>query len=232
MKARILSTGLVVTLSAALAFPCMMHESLAAPTNDAGVRDAGAPSDRETLDEPKLASVIAQIADARKKVSSLRANFTQERSMTLLATRVTSKGELTFVAPDKLRWELFAPDDVVYWIGPEGLSFRTRSSRATTKQADPKITRGLSDLRALLGGDLNALRERYALRGSRGAADVEIAGSANDPKATITGFSLVLDKDLVTPKRARLLEGKSDAIDIVFSNGTVNAPVDPKIMHP
>lgn len=215
------------------------HGAHGAVTNDAratsldgGTSDAAPANERLALDEAGLASLLSAVANARAGVTTLRSNFTQERTMRLLATRVTSKGTLTFVAPDRLRWELAAPDDVVYWVGPEGLSFRTRSSKATMPKADAKVARGLTDLRALLGGDLRTLGERYVLRGARGSEDVEIAGTAKDPKASIQGFSLVLDKGLVLPRRARLLEGKSDTVEITFANGAVNGPVDPRTMRP
>jgi hypothetical protein len=32
--------------------------------------------------------------------------------------------------------------------------------------------------------------------------------------------------------KAKLIEGKSDAIEITFSNGQVNVPIDPAIMKP
>jgi hypothetical protein len=38
----------------------------------------------------------------------------------------------------------------------------------------------------------------------------------------------VLDKALVVPIRARLLENKNDSVDLTFSNAVVNGPVDPK----
>ncbi|AKU94601.1 hypothetical protein AKJ09_01265 [Labilithrix luteola] len=187
---------------------------------------------RERLEGEKLDPLLAEIANARKSLKSLRANFTQERKMVLLATSVKSTGQLAFVAPDRLRWELFAPDDVIYWVGPEGLSYRTRSSKATLPSAGANVAKGLADLRALLGGDLGTLRERYVLVGSKGPNDVEIVGTAKDPTAAVRGFTLVLDKSLVVPVRARLLEGKTDTVDIAFSNATPNAPIDPKIMRP
>lgn len=187
---------------------------------------------RERLEGDKLDPLLAEIANARKSLKSLRANFTQERRMVLLATSVKSTGELAYLAPDRLRWELFAPDDVIYWVGPEGLSYRTRSSKATLPAAGANVAKGLADLRALLGGDLATLRERYVLVGSKGANDVEIVGTAKDPAAAVRGFTLVLDKSLVVPVRARLLEGKTDTVDITFSNAVPNAPIDPKIMRP
>lgn len=198
--------------------------------------DGGAPAPAvdagERLEGAKLDALLADIAKARKGVRTMKAGFVQERKLTLLATSVKSTGELAYVDPDRLRWELYAPDDIVYFIGPEGLSYRTRSSKATVPQAGANVSRALADLRALLGGDLALLKDRYLLSGSRGAADVEIAGVARDRTANVRGFTLALDKTLVIPLRTRLLEGKSDTIDITFSNAQLNIPIDPATMRP
>jgi outer membrane lipoprotein-sorting protein len=200
---------------------------------DAGAAPAPFPADgREKLEGDKLDPLLADIARARKGVRTMRASFTQERKLTLLATTVKSTGELAYVAPERLRWELAPPDDIVYLIGPEGLSYRTKSSHATVPQAGANIAKALSDLRALLGGDLAQLRERYVLSGSRGPSDVEIAGTAKDKTASVRAFTLVLDKTLVLPVKAKLIEGKSDAIEITFSNAQINVPIDPATMKP
>jgi outer membrane lipoprotein-sorting protein len=166
---------------------------------------APAPSDgREKLEGAKLDALLADIANARRNVRTLRAGFTQERKLTLLATTVKSTGELAYVAPERLRWELAPPDDIVYLIGPEGL----------------------------FGGDLSSLKDRYVLSGSRGPSDVEVSGIAKDKTASVRGFTLTLDKTLVLPVKAKLIEGKRDAIEITFSNAQVNVPIDPAIMKP
>lgn len=182
--------------------------------------------------DDSLDVLLADIAKARKNVKTLKATFTQERTLTLLATSVKSTGNVAYVAPDRLRWELDAPDNVVYFIGPEGLSYRTKSSSATAAPKGAAIANALADVRALLGGDLSSLRERYVLAGTRRPDDAEISGTAKDPKASVKSFTLVLAKDLTVPLRARLVEGKSDAIEITFANAQVNAPIDPASMKP
>lgn len=197
----------------------------------AHAEDAGAPA-RELVDGAKLDALLADIAKARKGVTTLRAGFKQERKLTLLATSVVSNGEMIFVAPERLRWDLAPPDDIVYFIGPEGLSYKTKSSSATVPPQGASVARALSDVRALLGGDLGALRERYTLSATRSASDVEIAGTAKDAKASVRAFTLVLDRGLVNPVRARLLEGKSDSVDLQFNNVVVNGAIDPAKMRP
>lgn len=182
--------------------------------------------------DDSLDALLADVAKARKSLKTMKATFTQERKLTLLATSVKSTGNLSYVAPDRLRWELDAPDNVIYWIGPEGLSYRTKSSSATAAPKGAAIANALADVRALLGGDLTALKERYVMGGTRRADDAEVTGTAKDPKASVKSFVLVLAKDLTVPLRARLVEGKSDAIDITFANTQVNVPVDPVTMKP
>ncbi len=211
-----------VLLALVLAFAWSPPAS--ADTADAGVA-------RETLDGAKLDALFADVARARKEVRTLRAAFTQERRIRLLATTVKSRGELTFAAPDRLRWELAPPDEVVYFIGPEGLAYRTKGGGSAVPRAGANIGQALGDLRALLTGDLGALRDRWTLTASRGS-DVEIAGVAKDAGAPIRAFTLVLDKNLTTPLRARLVEGKADSIDLVFSNVVLNGPVDPARLRP
>lgn len=180
----------------------------------------------------ELDALLADVAKARKGMKSMKATFIQERKLSLLATSVKSTGNLSYLAPDRLRWELDAPDNVIYWIGPEGLSYRTKSSSATAAPKGAAIANALADIRALLAGDLTPLKERYVMTGTRRADDAEIAGTAKDPKASVKSFVLVLSKDLTLPVRARLVEGKSDAIDITFANAQLNVPVDPVTMKP
>ena len=182
--------------------------------------------------DDSLDALLADVAKARKPMKTMKATFIQERKLTLLATSVKSTGNLSYVAPDRLRWELDAPDNVIYWIGPEGLSYRTKSSSATAAPKGAAIANALADVRALLGGDLSALKDRYVLAGTRRADDAEITGTAKDPKASVKSFVLVLAKDLAVPLRARLVEGKSDAIDITFANAQINVPIDPVTMKP
>lgn len=197
-------------------------------TTTALAADGGA----DELDAAGLEALLAEVAKARRGVTSLEASFTQARRLSLLATEVKSTGRMTFLAPDKLRWELAAPDDVTYWIGPSGVAFKTKSGAASVAPESAKTAKALADVRALIGGDLGSLRERYELRGTRRADEAEIGGTAKDPKASVKSFVLVLDKGLALPKRARLVEGKRDTIEITFRDARVNAPVDPARMKP
>lgn len=221
----------------AFAFVTLLGTSMLAPpavadtTSTDPSADAGAPS-RETLEGPRLDALLADIAKARKEMKTLRASFTQERRIALLATSVKSRGELLVAAPSRLRWELLPPDDVVYFVGPEGLAYKTKSSTASLPANSAKVARGLEDLRALLTGDLTTLRVRYTLSATQSPTDVEISGVSKEKSGSLRAFSLVLGRDLVTPLRARLTESKNDKVDLTFTHVVLNGTVDAARLRP
>lgn len=182
--------------------------------------------------DDSLDALLADIAKARKGMKTLKSAFTQDRKLGLLAASVKSTGTLSFVAPDRLRWELASPDDVTYFIGPEGLSYKTKTGSATAPPRGAAVANALADVRALLTGDLSTLKDRYVLGGTRRPDEAEVTGTAKDPKASVKSFVLVLDKSLALPVRARLVEGQKDTIDITFSNAQINVPIDPSTMKP
>ena len=73
----------------------------------------------EVCSPDRLDQALRDVARARSSVTTLSGPFTQERTIGLLSAKVRSTGTLTLVRPDRLRWELSPPDDVVYWIVPE-----------------------------------------------------------------------------------------------------------------
>jgi hypothetical protein len=160
--------------------------------------------------------------------------FTQTRTIGLLATDVRSIGALVLVRPDRLRWELAAPDDVTFFVGPEGLSFRGAHGGASTLPPDVRIAGALDDLRTLLGGDLTRLRERWDLRLVRddtGGVELEATPRAAAP-SPLRSMRFALARDLVRPTRVLLVEGPRDRTAIDFGALVVDAPVDPARMHP
>jgi outer membrane lipoprotein-sorting protein len=201
------------------------RSGLAAPLRpDAGGASASA-----------LDVMLARVSQARATLQTLVGPFTQERTIGLLASKVTSRGELTLVRPDRLRWELFSPDDVVYFLGPEGLAYRTRNGGGQVPKVTPKLAAALEDLRTVLGGDIGELRQRYDLELESGAADeptFRATPRTGQRDLRLQSVTFTLAADLVRPKRATLVESARDRTEIVFGDLTKNAQVDASRMRP
>jgi hypothetical protein len=137
-----------------------------------------------------LTDLLAKIAAARSKLRTVRTDFTQVRTIGLLSSKVRSQGQLTLVMPDRLRWELYAPDAAVYWVGPEGVSYKSSSGSGSVPRGERRVTAALDDLRTLLGGDLSNLSERYVLRAHAGDSDAATAANASGGSGADGGAAL------------------------------------------
>jgi hypothetical protein len=181
-----------------------------------------------------LDDLLARIAAARAPVRTLVGPFDQTRKIGLLATEVKSTGTMTLVRPDRLRWELGAPDDVVYWVTPEGLAYKSRAGQGRVHGATARVAAVLDDLRTVLGGDLGALRARYDLtlvsNDDRGPAFEAVPHPGTGIHLQKIAFALA--PDLVRPTRATIVETARDRSDIVFGDLQRDADVDPDRMHP
>ncbi len=187
--------------------------------------DAGFASP-ETLDR-----WLGQIARARASLKTLSGPFTQTRKIGLLAAKVVSKGTVTLVRPDRLRWELLPPDNVTYWVTPEGLAYKSPEGQGRVQGASAKVALALDDVRILLGGDLALLRGRYDLQAS-GADDgpVTFVATPKDSASALQRLVFTLGPDRVRPLSATIVEGPRDQTDIAFGALVKDAPIDPSRM--
>ncbi|WP_394843748.1 outer membrane lipoprotein carrier protein LolA [Pendulispora brunnea] len=175
-------------------------------------------------------AALAEVARARASLKTLVGPFTQERTIGLMSAKVKSTGTLTLVRPERLRWELAAPDSVVYWVGPEGVAYQSTHGRGRMPVTQGKLAVALEDIRTLLGGDLAQLKQRYELRVvSRNDDGISFEAT---PRATANGGGKLdkilfsLDRERVRPTRATLVEGPRDRTEITFGTLERDVTVD------
>lgn len=195
---------------------------------------------RARADEPPQAPVDAllrRIAEARSHVRSVQGPFAQVRTIGLLATDVRSTGTFWLVRPDRLRWQLDPPDDVTFWITPEGLAYRDPHGQAKLPPSTARWAGALDDLRTLLGGDVTRLRDRWDVRVRKDdATGVEFEasprGGVPSGLSTLRNLRFALAPDLVRPTHAVLTEGPRDRTVIDFGALTLDGPIDEALLRP
>lgn len=180
--------------------------------------------------------LLARMARARAGLRTLAGPFTQERAIGLLATKVRSTGRFALAMPDRLRWELAAPDDVVYWLGPEGIAYRSKSGGGRLPAGAAGATAAVADLRGFLAGDLATLRARYDLRvvdprETGGAPVIEATPRVVPEAPKVKRVRLTLDPDLARPREVILGFGPREETRIVFGELVRDAPVDPALLR-
>jgi outer membrane lipoprotein-sorting protein len=177
---------------------------------------------------------LARVTKARASLKTLQAPFKQRRIIGLLATEVVSKGKLTLVRPDRLRWELSPPDAVTYWIGPEGLAMKSDGGvHKMGKAAAGRFGAVLGDLLIMLGGDMQKLRKRYHLE----VNDADRLSLIAKPKAKdvakhVEKLRLRAGEELWQVRRIEIHEKNGDQSIIDFGAFLRDKAVDPAVMKP
>jgi outer membrane lipoprotein-sorting protein len=168
---------------------------------------------------------------ARAKLKTLSGPFKQERTIGLLSSKVVSTGKIALVRPDRLLWELDAPDSISYWVGPEGLAYKGKQGQGRMPLGT-KAAPALDDLRTLLAGDLSKLRDHYDLTEvpSSGLAFEAVPKKKEDARFQKIIFEL--QSDQVRPKKVTLIESARDKTDITFGDLTIDATIDPARVRP
>jgi hypothetical protein len=195
---------------------------------------AGVLVSRTATGEPTPQDVLARIARGRAAVRSLQGPFTQTRTIALLSTDVRSHGTMRLLRPDRLRWDLDPPDDVSFWIGPEGLAYRSPHGHGRLPAATARLAAVLGDLRTLLAGDLARLGDRWSFRVVRDdARGVELEAIARERGGSEPRrLGIELGADRVRPRTVTLVDGASDRTVIEFGDLRVDEPIDEAAMRP
>jgi outer membrane lipoprotein-sorting protein len=180
--------------------------------------------------------VLTGVAKARASLKTLTAPFEQVRVIGLLAEPVKSKGELTLVRPDQLRWELFAPDDVVYWVSKDGVAYRPGKGQKPARV--PKkggFTAVLDDLLVFLGGDLGPLRSRYELVATAerdGSAKIVATPKADELKKHLKKIAMQTNPERWGIASVAIDDASGDTTTITFGANAKDAKVDAAKMKP
>lgn len=177
---------------------------------------------------------LAKVTKARQDLKTLVARFTQVRSVGLLAEEVKSTGELTVVTPDKLRWELFPPDAIVFWVLKGAVFYR--DSKGKVGKAPPGAMGALvGDLITFLGGDIGALRTRYDLTAneeSDGSVKIVAVPKTDEAKKALKRLEVRTNAACWGVSRIVIEEPSGDSSTITFEPNKKNEKVDPDKMKP
>lgn len=196
------------------------------------------PTEIRRTASPETDVLLAKIAEKRAQTRTLSGSFTQERTIGLLASKIRSTGAFIVVAPGQLRWELGPPDDVTYWVTPNGLAYRSKTGKGYLPKTNAALADGLSDLKAVLFLDFAALRTRYEIERRNdkdGLKDglVVFEVTPRDPAhSPFKRMELTLSAEDVSPRSCVLVEGPKDKTVITFGPIARNLAISAEQMRP
>src|SRR5689334_12106219 len=176
---------------------------------------------------------LRAVKEARKSLTSLRASFKQSRESARRLEPQTTAGELSILVPDALRWEVFRPERVVYWVNGKKV---TAAGRDNKKVTPPTGGFGvvLPFLATLLAGDLGTLSdyEFTAAQELDGSVTIVAVPKEARTKQTVAKITLRTNAAKWGASNLRIQEAGGEIFSVEFAENDKNPALDPDRMKP
>jgi len=211
----------------------LLAASLLAGPARAADRPAQAPPDPEApglSSSDRLSALIDRVKWEQARLTSLEADFVQERSSEFLAKPETSHGSFSYVAPERVRWEYLDPkpismviqgDEMVTWFRDVG-----RAEKVKVGRVSAQVFKYLNAT-----GSLETLMSYFAVtfRTPAPGEPYQLELQPRYPRIAkrLAGMTLWVDRQLYLPVRVRYVEPNGDTTDYRFAklrpNGAIPA---------
>ena len=177
----------------------------------------------------RLEALLERVKYEQGKLMSLEAEFVQEKASEFLASPETSRGTVTFVSPDRVRWEYLTPKPISLVIrADEMLTWYRDLGRAERVKVERLSSQALQYLSA--SGSLESLLRyfRASVSFPHGPEPyrVELVPRFARVARRLASMTLWIDREIYLPTRVRYVEPSGDVTEYRLENVRVN-PVVP-----
>lgn len=174
------------------------------------------------------AALQQQITAASKKINTIQCDFTQEKSMSMLAEKAVSKGKFYFKKDSKVRLEYLQPQKNLVIMNNGKVLFRDAQK---TTQMDMHRSKVFQQLNNIIVGSINGnlysgTDFKVQLFENSTEVKVELKPLAKTLKNFLSTIVVVLDKKDFTANRIEMNETSGDSTILTFSAKAVNGVVE------
>lgn len=166
----------------------------------------------------------AQFAASAQKNASLRCDFVQEKNLSVLSEKITSKGKFWFRRPDNVRMEYTQPFQYLMILANNHIYIKDGQKENSVSTKSSKLFAQINQLvvDCVRGTAVN--NPDFSVRVFEGAQTwlVELTPVAKNLKDLFQTVTVVLEKKDFTPARIKMQEPSGDNTVITFSNKEQN----------
>jgi len=181
--------------------------------------------------DPALEDVLKNLAHSCEKVRDLRAQFTQEKILTIFEEKEKTSGRLFYKRPQLIVWWQEKPEEMIIWIhGTEMLEYEKRINQVR-KYLLSEQDRDMWFLSVRF--DRKTLETRFSLRlkettssGKDKLFVIELVPNSEDLAADIERVEVTVSSKNWLVERVSIYETNRDVLNIRFRNIRINAGID------
>lgn len=180
-------------------------------------------SDTEVIGEKKTA-LVSGIEKSHKQLKTLSAQFTQEKTSSLLSEKVVQKGKLSYRSPKQLRWEYTYPKAMAVIFSNGRVLLKT--SKGTINNPNKMLNEMGGLIISTINGSFltdNAnFKARYYKNSKTDKTLVVLTPISKKIKAYYAKMTITLDGKTNLAEKVEMHEVNGDVTKITFSNKKVN----------
>lgn len=178
---------------------------------------------KEITGESRTA-LVGKIEKAHKQLTSLSAQFTQEKSSALLTEKVVQKGKMYYRSPKQLRWEYTSPKamSVIFTNGKVLL----KTAKGTTSNPNKMLNEMGSLIISTINGsfltDNTNFKARYFNNSKTPIYTVELTPINKRINAYYSKIVITLDSKTLLATKVEMHEVNGDVTTVTFSDKKTN----------
>jgi len=176
--------------------------------------------------------LIKNISRASEQLKTLRADFVQKKTISILADELPSEGKLSFKQPDKLCWEYIKPYQYRFTMNGDKVKV---NSEKNTNIIDAKGNRLFNEISKIIISGINGSGifddKKFSTKFSVGAGDyqVELTPKQKELKQTFNSITITFNKNDYSVNTVELKEANGDATHITMKNKQFNIALNDEI---
>lgn len=176
----------------------------------------------------KDTTALKQKIEAMSKgTNSIESDFTQEKNLSALTEKITSKGHFMFKKDNLLRWEYNTPYKYLIVINKDKIWIKDEKKTSKYDMNSNKVFKEINDimLSAVQGTIFRSNKFRTSYTESDKFYKLELLPLDKNMKQTFKKINMYFDKSVTSVMKMEMVENNDDATTLDFSNKKLNAPI-------
>ncbi len=172
-----------------------------------------------------------KIENMSKATTSIEADFTQEKNLSMLSEKIVSKGHFAFKKDNLLRWEYNAPTKYLIVINKEKIMIRDEKKTGKYDMSRNKVFKEINDIMiaCVQGTIFKSNKFKTVYYENETFYKLELLPQTKNMKDTFKKINLYFDKTVASVAKMEMVESNDDLTSLDFSNKKLNAPINETI---
>ena len=172
-------------------------------------------------------SLKQKIENMSKVTNSIEADFVQEKNLSMLSEKITSKGHFVFKKENMLRWEYLTPSKYLVVINKEKIIIKDEKKTNKYDMNSNKVFKEINDimLSCVQGTIFKSNKFKTIYLENEKGYKLELIPLIKNMKDTFKKINLYFDKNVTSVAKMEMIENNDDLTSLDFINKRLNVQI-------